>query len=135
MSRIVLDASVASDWLLDDEFDPRASNALTWLRRDGAVVPQLWHYEMRNALLTAERRGRVSKDEIAERLDSLRRLPILTDQEADLQAAFDLAREHSLSFYDALYLELAKRRDVPLATLDAQLTRAAAAERVEVPSA
>ena len=133
MSRIVLDASITSDWLLDDEFDPRASTALTWLRRDGAVVPQLWHYEVRNALLTAERRGRVSSDGIADRLDSLRRLPILTDQEADLQAAFDLAREHSLSFYDALYLELAKRRKAPLATLDIQLARAATAERVELP--
>ena len=133
MSRIVLDASIASDWLLDDEFDPRASSALIWLRRDGAIVPQLWHYEVRNALLTAERRGRVSTDETSERLDSLRRLPILTDQEADLQVAFDLAREHSLSFYDALYLELAKRLKAPLATLDTQLTRAAAAESVEVP--
>ena len=72
-------------------------------------------------------------DGAAERLDSLRRLPILTDQEADLKAAFDLAREHGLSFYDALYLELAKRRKAPLATLDIQLARAATAERVELP--
>ena len=61
MSRLVLDASIVSDWLLDDEFDPRASTALTRLRQDGAVVPQLWHYEVRNALLSAERRGRISK--------------------------------------------------------------------------
>ncbi len=133
MSRLVLDASIVSDWLLDDEFDPRASTALTRFRQDGAVVPQLWHYEVRNALLSAERRGRISKSGTAERLDSLRRLPILTDQEADLKAAFDLAREHGLSFYDALYLELAKRRKAPLATLDIQLARAATAERVELP--
>ena len=133
MSRIVLDASITSDWLLDDEFDTRAANALTRLRRDGAVVPQLWHYEMRNALLAAERRGRLSRNRTVERLDSLRSLPILTDQEADLQVAFDLAREHSLSFYDALYLELAKRLKAPLATLDSQLAKAAAAERVDLP--
>ena len=41
MSRIILDASITSDWLLDDELDPRASRALTWLRQDGAIVPQL----------------------------------------------------------------------------------------------
>ena len=72
-------------------------------------------------------------DGAAERLDSLRTLPILTDQEADLQTAFVLAREHGLFFYDALYLELVKRRKAPLATLDIQLARAATAERVELP--
>ena len=135
MSRIVLDASITADWLLDDESDPRANSVLAYLRRDGAIVPQLWHYEIRNALLVAERRGRVPKDSTMERLDSLRELPILTDQEADLQAAFDLAREHGLSFYDALYLELAKRCKGTLATLDTGLSRAALAEGLEVPSA
>ncbi len=132
MSRLVLDASVTANWLLGDELDPRASYALDWLRRDEAVVPQLWHYEVRNALLMAERRGRVPRGETTERLDSLRGLPILTDQEADLQAAFDLARAHGLSFYDALYLELAKRREAPLATLYALLAQAAIAEGLEV---
>ena len=134
MSRLVLDASITADWLLDDEFDPRAADALTRLRRDGAIVPPLWHYEVRNALLAAERRGRVSQIGTTERLDSLKALPILTDEETNLQAAFDLAREHGLSFYDALYLELAKRLGTTLATLDAELARAALAEGLEVPS-
>ena len=135
MSRLVLDASIAVDWLLGDEFDPRSASALAWLRRDEAIVPQLWHYEIRNALLVAERRGRVPKGQTTERLHSLRGLPIITDQEADLDAAFDLARAHSLSFYDALYLELAKRHGAPLATLDAGLLQAAITEGLEVPSA
>ena len=134
MSPLVLDASITADWLLSDEFDPRAASALAWLRKDEATVPQLWHYEVRNALLVAERRGRVPKSRTTERLDSLRGLPIVTDQGADLQAAFDLARAHGLSFYDALYLELAKRREATLATLDAGLARAAISEGLEVPS-
>ena len=133
MSPLVLDASITADWLLGDEFDPRAASALAWLRQDEAIVPQLWHYEVRNALLVAERRGRVPKSRTTERLDSLRGLPIVTDQEADLQAAFDLARAHGLSFYDALYLELARRREATLATLDAGLARAAISEGLEVP--
>jgi|HubBroStandDraft_1064217.scaffolds.fasta_scaffold1395097_1 predicted nucleic acid-binding protein len=36
-----------------------------------------------------------------------------------------LAREHSLSAYDAAYLGLAIRRAAPLATLDARLMKAA----------
>ena len=47
MSPLVQDASVAVDWLLEDEL--AAAAVLDWLRRDGAVVPQLWQYEVRNA--------------------------------------------------------------------------------------
>ncbi len=56
-------------------------------------------------------------------------LPIGTEV-PDLQSAFDLARAHELSFYDALYLELAKREDAELATLDGALGRTAVAEGV-----
>ena len=133
MSRLVLDASITADWLLDDEFEPRAADALTRLRRDGAIVPPLWHYEVRNALLAAERRGRGAQNGTTERLDSLKALPIRTDGDTNLQAAFNLAREHGLSFYDALYLELAKRLGTTLATLDRKLAGAALAEGLETP--
>ena len=133
MSRLVLDASITADWLLDDEFEPRAADALTRLRRDGAIVPPLWHYEVRNALLVAERRGRVSQNGTTKRLDSLKALPIRTDGDTNLQAAFNLAREHGLSFYDALYLELAKRLGTTLATLDRKLAGAALTEGLETP--
>ena len=135
MSPLVLDASIAANWLLDDELDTRAASVLAWLRQDEAIVPQLWHYEIRNALLMAERRGRVTREQITERLHSLRELPILTNQEPDFDAAFYLARAHNLSFYDALYLELAKRIEAPLATLDTGLLQAATAEGLELPSA
>jgi hypothetical protein len=41
-----------------------------------------------------------------------------------------LARKHRLTVYDAGYLELALRQDLPLATLDADLIDAARAEAV-----
>ena len=135
MTRIVVDASITVDWLLDDELDSRAGAALDLLRRDGAVVPQHWHYEIRNALLTAERRRRVPQGGIKGRLHGLRNLPILTDQEARLPEALELARTHRLSFYDALYLELATRRGAPLATLDRALDRAAVTEGVGIATA
>ena len=130
MSGIVVDASVALAWLLEDEDDPRANRILDRLAEDVALVPQLWHLETRNALIAAERRGRLSEREVKERLGALNSIPIQTDDEPDFQAAFDLARKHGLSFYDALYLELAKRRDAELATLDRALGRAATAEDV-----
>ena len=130
MSGLVVDASVVISWLFDDEGDPRADMALERLKEEGAVVPNLWYLETRNALLAAERRGRLSAEAVDERLDSLKGLPIRTDQGPDLQSALNLARSHGLSFYDALYLELAKRESSELATLDGALGRAAAAEGV-----
>ncbi len=135
MSGTVVDASVALAWILEDEDDPRANRILDRLAEDVALVPRLWHLETRNALITVERRGRLSEREIKERLGTLNSIPIQTDDEPDFQAAFDLARKHGLPFYDALYLELAKRRDAELATLDRALGRAATAEDVPLSAA
>ncbi len=132
MSGLVVDASVVMAWLFDDEEEPRADRVLELLVEDGAIVPHLWHLETRNTLLVAERSGRLSAEGVQERLDALMGLPIQTDQVPNFQSAFELARVHNLSFYDALYLELAKRESAELATLDRALSRAAVAERVGV---
>ena len=102
MSGLVVDASVVIAWLFDDEDEPRADNVLEHLAEEGALVPHLWHLETRNTLLIAERRGRLSAGAVNERMDALKGLPILTDEEPDLQSAFDLARAHKLSFYGRL---------------------------------
>ena len=81
-------------------------------------------------MLTAERRGRISLDDIGRCLGALGGLPIQTDEAPDLQAAYDLARKYELSFYDAMYLELAKRQRAYMATLDRRLGSAAASEGV-----
>ena len=65
---------------------------------------------------------------MTECLEALKWLPIQTDTGLNLSAAFSLAQTHNLSFYDAVYLELAKRQDAALASLDAALVRAAEAE-------
>lgn len=132
MSAFVLDASVTAVWLLDDETEPRADVALAHLEDDGTIVPQLWHLEIRNLLLVAERRGRVAGGTVAERLDTLKDLPIRTDVHPDLETMLLLARAHGLSVYDAIYLELASRRQAALATSDSALDRAAVAEGISL---
>ena len=124
MSLFVLDASVAVAWLLSEETASRADLALVRLEDGEALVPHLWHLELRNGLLVAVRRGRFTADGPAERLNALYDLPIRTD----MDIAFALAEKHGLSFYDAIYLELAKRYTAPLATLDKALAQAAADE-------
>ena len=127
MSLFVLDASVAVAWLLGEE-EARAEMALVHLEDNEALVPHLWHLELCNCLLVATRHGRFTVDGPTERLNALRDLPVRTDSEPDLTLAFVLAERHGLSFYDAVYLELAKRHTAPIATLDKTLARAAEAE-------
>ena len=128
MSVFVLDASVAAAWLLDEPAASRADLALARLEEQAALVPQLWHLEVRNCLLVATRRERLTAGTAAQRLEALRGLPIRTDTKPDLAVALTLAERHRLSFYDAIYLELAKRRAAPIATLDKALAQAAAAQ-------
>ncbi len=130
MSDLVLDASIAAAWLFDDEADPSANSLLIRLQEWEAVVPQHWHLEVRNALIVGERRGRIHPNEVDERLIDLGTLPVRTDLEPDFDAALRLARLHGLSFYDAVYLELARRHGLPLATLDGDLGAAAVVEGV-----
>ena len=128
---IVIDASVAVTWVYDDESDARADAALREVIESVGLVPQHWHLEVRNALLIGERRGRITPDEVRERLSGLDELSLRTDTEPDLREALALARSHNLSFYDAIYLELAQRRQAALATLDSRLSRAALAEGLQ----
>ena len=132
MSSLVLDASISLAWLLDDEESPIAGAARARLATDNALVPGIWHLEMRNALLVAERRKRLSRRMADERLDALAILPIQTDSGPSLLRTMALARTYGTSFYDALYLELALRSSADLATLDASLHRAAAKEGIPV---
>ncbi len=124
----VIDASVASAWMLDDESVSFADEEYAIVQANGGFVPQHWHFEIRNALLMAERKGRIVQGTIAAHLNRLSNLSIRTDQTPDLDVALELARRHQLSFYDALYLELAMRRGLSLATLDNALERAATSE-------
>ena len=135
MSRLIVDASAILTFLLEDEWDTRAEAAVEWVDREGGCVPQHWHYEVRNGLLVNVRRGRLLRHDAIRRLSSLRRFRWETDSASDLESTLELAFENGLTFYDALYLELAIRRAMPLATLDNDLQRAAAARGIELLSA
>jgi len=79
------------------------------------------------------RKGRSDSTFRDQALADLALLPITVDPETDRQAwgaTTKLAARHCLTLYDAAYLELARRRCVPLATLDSELRAAATAEDV-----
>jgi predicted nucleic acid-binding protein len=126
----VLDASVAVAWAFDEGGHPAAAATLALIRSDEGHVPSLWWFEVRNALIVNERRGRLREADTALFLRSLSRLPIVVDRAPDEEAVLALARRHRLTVYDASYLELARRSGVPLATLDTRLAEAARREDI-----
>ena len=132
MSELVIDASIIMASLLDDEHQPLADKALRQVGETGGLAPWLWQIETRNALISAERRGRATEARVDELLLDLKGLPVQTDEEQRLEEIFLLARTHKLSFYDATYLELARRHRAILATLDSRLAKAASVEGVKL---
>lgn len=128
MSGSVIDASIALSWCFEDEATPETDLLFEYVRDEGAVVPSLWHLELGNVLLMAEKRKRLSAEDVTTRLRLISALPITTDQETSAKAWQDilsLARIEGLTTYDAAYLELAIRLGAPLLTKDEQLARAA----------
>jgi predicted nucleic acid-binding protein len=125
----VLDSSVTLAWFFQDEVADATDALLDALNRDGrAMVAAHWALEVSNTLLTAERRKRCTVADSVHFLDILGSLPIDTDPETAAQAGgatLALARSQGLALYDGAYLELAMRRQLPLATLDQELRRAA----------
>ncbi len=126
----VPDASVAAAWVLPDEDAALADLALDRLDRETARVPGVFWHELRNLLLSAERRGRIDGRHADASMARLRRLAIRCPGEADDRHVMALARNHQLTAYDASYLALAIREGCALASLDQRLNRAAAAEGV-----
>lgn len=122
---VVLDASALLGLALDGEASDHAQRMLDHAAAEGGVVPTLFWYELRNALLMAERRGRITSDGVAAFLADVALLPITVDDLPRDAVVLQLARQHGLTVYDASYLELAMRTGAPLATLDTALRSAA----------
>lgn len=129
----VVDASVALSWCFEDEKTPYTEWVLDQLNGSYALVPPLWVFEVVNALAMAERRGRIARSESEAFLARIRGLDLRVDPTGGNALAalvLPVARTHRLTGYDAAYLELAKRRGVPLATFDREMMRAAPVEGV-----
>ena len=126
--RFVIDNSIVMSWCFEDEGNSYAEAVLESFEAGQAFVPAIWPLEVGNVLLVAERKKRLSKASVARFLELLGGLPIVVEQEtADrmFKEILALAREHRLSTYDASYLDLAMRLDLPLSTQDTSLVKAA----------
>jgi predicted nucleic acid-binding protein len=124
----VVDCSIAMAWLFHDEATPKTSALLNRLATEAALVPAWWFVEITNVLAMAERKGRITARQSDAFIADLSKLGIERDNQAPDRAfthLLALCRTRRLTSYDAIYLDLAIRRSLPLATLDEDLRKAA----------
>jgi predicted nucleic acid-binding protein len=127
----VLDNSVACGWFLQNQATPYTHAAAQHLLDNQAFSPALWPLEMANVLRTACKRGALNAQTAHEVLAQFATLPIVIDHDtASAAAIFSLALRYDLTSYDAAYLELALRLQLPIATQDSALIEAARASGV-----
>lgn len=132
----VADASVAVAWVHPGQATPRTEAMLDAIGAGAIIeVPALWPLEVANALMVLARRGKLTERERQAALGWLRALPLRVDHEAAAVAfatLSSLAAKYQLSVYDAVYLELAHRRKLPLGCRDGPLRKAAVRHGVAV---
>lgn len=124
---LVVDASVMLRWYFDDE-DEVSVELLRSLAAESIVVPKHWRAELANGVVMGERRGRAPVAQVSRLFSLVGSLDLEVDGEGAedaLERILPLARAHRLTVYDAMYLELAGRRGLPLATFDRLLADAA----------
>ncbi|MEQ1579249.1 MAG: type II toxin-antitoxin system VapC family toxin [Steroidobacteraceae bacterium] len=129
----VLDASVATCWLLGDGAAAARGYAMGVLEAmkaedNRAIVPVIWNLEVANVIAKAEQKGLLVEAQSEAFLEMLAGLDIDVDSDTVATALSDtlqIARRYRLSAYDASYMELSLRSGIPLATLDQDLNKAA----------
>ncbi len=132
----IADSSVGVAWAVHAQASDTTDELLEQVAAGAPlVVPSLWPFEVANSLLVLLRRRRLLTEERDRALEALGRLPFVVDDQG-CRFAFgrisELAAEHGLSIYDAAYLELAVRRQLPLASRDDALAKAAKACRIRL---
>ncbi len=124
----VIDNSVVMSWCFKDETNGYADAVLDKLSESTAIAPSIWSLEVVNVLLVAERRKRLKQVDSVRFITLLSQLPIVVEDEGSEKMMKDLlalGRTSHLSSYDASYLDLAMRKDCPIATIDKKLMEAA----------
>ena len=131
----VIGASVILAWYNPEEESSYANDILECLADEIAITPQLCCLEINNVMRTFEKRGSISSLDAEIALASINNLPIRRDNASisfEIPLVLSLARKYDLTIYDACYLELAVRLDLPIATLDNKLFEAAGKAGIQI---
>jgi len=132
MTAIVIDASALVAYLLHEEGSESIGRYLV----EGVDSIGLVFKETTSAILTAERIGRISRDQAEVCMEALRtvighNVRTVEDQEVLLRESYEFARKHGFAIYDTLYVVLAKKLGAKLLTKDAKQAQLAKREGVD----
>jgi predicted nucleic acid-binding protein len=127
----VLDASVAGAWLFEEQQSKSAIKFRNQALVSMAIIPQLFRYEIANLILNNTRKNVTKAREVAFKF--IESIPVMVDFKTPMYLDLvELASDAQLTVYDSIYLELAIRYEVPLATYDKKLARAAIKMGIEI---
>lgn len=123
-------------WCCEDEKTPASEEMLEWAGKGAKLhVPSLWLWEIMNVVSVTVRRQRITADRAKTFLAQLGTFNFQVEPPPtvkDLPRLYFLAEQHKLTAYDAAYLDLAIHLALPLASIDGNLRKAAAAEGIEL---
>lgn len=129
MNSFVIDCSTTMSLFLPDEKEVNYTNIIfKQLKNNNCIVPSIWSYETTNVLLSCKKRNRLDDRQINNIANLINKLPIVIDNNNFgfiVKNVLNIAVDNELSIYDASYIELAKRLNCSLATLDKKLARIA----------
>ena len=127
----VLDNSVIVGWFISSQASAYTRRCNRRARREAVHVPALWETEFANVMLALVKRKVIARHHAEQAFHHAARLPLTIDREpVSPGSLFALGERYGVSAYDASYLELAQRLNVPLATRDARLQAAGKAAAV-----
>lgn len=123
---MVLDVSVAAKWALRDEMLIVEADGILnqfFAGSIGLVAPAYLLDEAANIFRTAVHRQRITAEDARRQYARLLviRLPPFDATNERRIAALDLALDHGIAYYDALYLQVAQELQLPLLTADRPL--------------
>ena len=115
-------------WLFREPALASRPKIQTILAQETLLVPAHWPAEIGNALVVNTRRGRISANDLAGMIESIQTFAV-SPQEPPQMEHFEtllrFAQTQRLTFYDALYVQLALEADATLATLDENMRKSA----------
>ena len=121
MKEVVVDASVAVKWVVEEDHSAQAARLLQCDKRH---APDHWLAEAVNALWSKVVKADLTAEDAGERMALLLRAPVIGTPIAGLMPrALAISVAQSVTIYDSLYVALAEQLKLPFVTADAALIR------------
>jgi predicted nucleic acid-binding protein len=125
--RYVIDTNIAIKLLIPDPLSTKAETLFLHLQQPQSqfFIPDLFYIELTNVLWKYVRTNQYPADQVQTALQRIQSLPLNVTPTKDLMIeAANLSLKHNISAYDAAYVALSQRINVPLLTLDNKLVTA-----------